>query len=180
MANKNDYWWYKEHGICTRCHEEPVKYGHSMCWRCLANRRDYDKIRYHEQGRSDKWKNQVRESAKARKASRESAGLCVQCGKSAPMDGIKTCETCTERNRQRLRQRRAMHGSIPAACRGDGLFCHRCCKPKCNGEKMCAECREDAAKSAAYARQFVTGGWKKQRIEFGRRKTNGKTNSETP
>lgn len=85
MTNKADYWWYKEHGICTRCHEEPVKDGHSMCWRCLANRRDYDKIRYHEQGRSDKWKNQVRESPeKAAEAWNTRASGWISCSERMP------------------------------------------------------------------------------------------------
>lgn len=45
--------------------------------------------------------------------------------------------------------------------RGDGTYCKMCCKPKCNGEKLCDECRDKARKSIAIANEAnsIHGGW---------------------
>ena len=34
----DNYWWYKNHGICTNCHAEKAYKGQSLCFDCHLKR----------------------------------------------------------------------------------------------------------------------------------------------
>lgn len=39
--------------------------------------------------------------------------------------------------------------------KGNGTYCFHCCKPVCNGEKLCPECLERAKQHAKIARTYI-------------------------
>lgn len=74
------------------------------------------------------------------------------------MKGKQKCKLCAARHNRNRRQKRHELGlCIPHDMRGDGLHCARCCKPVCNGEKICPDCmdklREQAKRLNEYNRE---------------------------
>lgn len=144
-------------GMCSRCFIRPADKGYKTCWRCRANSND-GKLRK----RSDEQKARAKENAKARREKRIAAHICVRCGKRPAREKFKDCGICAAKVNRRRRELKYQRGqAIPAYMRGDGTYCKMCCKPKCNGEKLCNECRDKARKSIAIANEAnsIHGGW---------------------
>ena len=144
-------------GMCSRCFIRPADKGYITCWRCRANNNDGKPYK-----RSDAQKARAKENAKARRKRLTAAHICVSCGKRPAQTGGKECRICRIRCNNRRRELRYQRGqAIPHYMRGDGTYCKMCCKPKCNGEKLCDECRDKARKSIAIANEAnsIHGGW---------------------
>jgi hypothetical protein len=144
-------------GICTNCYKEPADSGYNTCWRCRANARDQKKAP------SDEQKSRRNTLNKARRERLIAAGTCKTCAKRPVQNGRKECSVCLARYRERKKERAHETGkALPHDMRGDGTYCYQCCKPKCNGEKLCTECYEKACQNLAKARKrkSVSGGWK--------------------
>lgn len=144
-------------GMCSSCFIRPADKGYITCWRCRANNND-GKV----QKRSDAQKARAKENAKARRERLIAAHICVRCGKRPARERFKDCGICAAKVNRRRRELRHQRGqAVPAYMRGDGKYCKMCCKPKCNGEKLCNECRDKARKSIAIANEAnsIHGGW---------------------
>lgn len=123
-------------GMCSRCFIRPADKGYKTCWRCRANNNDGKSYK-----RSDAQKARAKENAKVRRERLVAAHICIRCGKRPAREKFKDCEICaTKVNRRRRELRHQREQAIPAYMRGDGTYCKVCCKPKCNGEKVCPDC----------------------------------------
>lgn len=144
-------------GMCSRCFIRPADKGYITCWRCRANNNDGKPYK-----RSDAQKARAKENAKARREMLVAAHICIRCGKRPARERFQTCGICAAKVNRRRRELRYQRGqAIPTYMRGDGTYCKMCCKPKCNGEKLCGECRDTARKSITKANEAnsIHGGW---------------------
>lgn len=144
-------------GMCSKCFHEPADKGYKTCWRCRANGNDGKPKK-----RSDAQKARAKENAKARRERLVAAHICIRCGKRPAREKFKDCGICAAKVNRRRRELKYQRGqAIPAYMRGDGTYCKMCCKPKCNGEKLCDECRDKARKSIAKVNEAnsIHGGW---------------------
>lgn len=145
--NRQNYTWTKakrawaaENGMCTKCFHEPAEKGYRTCWRCRANGRSYNVYK----PRTDEEKARDAAYYKQRRGKRIAEGVCVRCGKRQAKEDIQSCGICQAKYNRLRRESAHKAGVLPQHMRGDGLYCFRCCKPVCNGEKLCAECYENA------------------------------------
>lgn len=154
-TDREIYNWRKSHKICTKCGKEDAKKNHTLCWRCLANRNDYSRVYYHTQKkRSDEQRARDAECRKQYVGKRFADNLCFRCGKYPPIGDSKysMCVYCNAKESAKRRENRHKNGTLPQVLRGNGLYCTHCCKPVCNGEKLCPECYEKACKNVSKAK----------------------------
>ena len=91
-----DYYWYKEHGICTDCHHREAIRGQILCPDCRDKKNLAKYIRYQKHKEEINEKNKI--CSERRRAKRKAEGLCVSCGK--PLDTNKTrCKCCLIKNK---------------------------------------------------------------------------------
>ena len=124
-------------GLCSRCCKEPADKGYKTCWRCRANGRDRPRYYYIL---SDEQKQRNAELTKARREERIEKHICVRCGKRPARNGYTECALCADKCNRRRREKAREHGVIPREMGGNGLYCRRCFKPKCHGERICPDC----------------------------------------
>lgn len=78
------------------------------------------------------------------------------------------CRVCANKAATQKRERLQAKGTLPQILRGNGTYCYHCCKPVCNGEKLCLECLERARNQAETAREYIDRDnhvWKGRMIE---------------
>ena len=169
VRNKEEYAWYKNHGICVRCLKEKAEPGHTMCRMCRLNGNDYGRIWRDAHPKSEEKKRKDKEFKQAVYARNRELGMCFRCGKYPPIGTSKysQCQKCNAKHARRKREREHEKGVIPYELRGDGLYCYRCCKPVCNGEKLCPECHEKAEVSARKAAEASRVSPNRKRIIYG-------------
>lgn len=95
-----------ENGICTRCGKALAAKERNLCPACL----DYVKIIYeHRKARTKLYYQTNAEELKASHRrlyyERKEKGLCVCCGKSAPVEGLTRCQKCREKVNADYRRR---------------------------------------------------------------------------
>ena len=73
--NKDLYYWYKDHGICTKCGRENAEPEKTMCSECLEKNRKYDKKRY----KDPKYREQQKIRCKTYRERKKASGLCKCC-----------------------------------------------------------------------------------------------------
>lgn len=122
------YNYYKEHGICVKCHRRDAALTHVLCDECAP------KVRRYEQHIDPSKLNEKRDKRMERYYYRKAAGLCVQCGKRKAYNGGVFCMDCTLRRRRR-------RAPILAARKkktnfSEGL-CMLCNEPALPGKKLC-------------------------------------------
>lgn len=78
-------------GMCTVCGRTWAEPGRTKCKSCMRKHR----------AQNDKY-DPNREKAKARRAARVEAGLCIDCGQ--PSDGKQRCPECREKQHDRTRK----------------------------------------------------------------------------
>lgn len=112
--------------------------------------REYNKKRYY----ADRENNVKAATERKRilRQKRKEQGLCVTCGKRPPLPGILECFGCKNK---RIIKYREKSDRLPQDMRGNGIYCYRCCRPICNGTKLCDDCRKRSEESVAYARTFI-------------------------
>ena len=76
MNAREEYQWYKEHGICVKCHSEEAEPGRVKCFECA------DKQRLRDSKRVRSSKDRARD-ARERYEKRKSEGTCLRCEKKA-------------------------------------------------------------------------------------------------
>lgn len=145
--------WYIEHGICIECGQRDAEPNIQICFECWEKQHDRYVKKYHAD--PEKAKRDVTERRKLRRERRYAAGLCTECGKRPHMKDIKYCWACREKRRAQNKQYNQKKGRLPSELRGNGEYCYRCCLPKCNGEKVCADCLTKLRAGAEKARKGV-------------------------
>lgn len=100
-----DYWWYKNHGICTTCHAASTDNGRSRCLDCRLKALSY--TQEHLALLSDASLAEIAEQKKAYGKKRyhklKEQGICVDCGKRQAVNGVR-CTTCRLLNNYRRRK----------------------------------------------------------------------------
>lgn len=144
--------WLESHGICHTCGNEIVKEGCKQCRRCLANN-NVARIEYKPETADQKTKRSIKGKSLYNK--RKEQGLCTRCGQRKPADGKLKCGICLAKDSSIHKNSAYKKGSIPTELRGDGLYCYHCCQPKCNGTKVCEDCRIALSKNAEIMRQHI-------------------------
>lgn len=153
VKNKSEYDWYKDNGICVRCMHEKAEKGYTMCRMCRLNYNDYHRVWQNQHEVTEERRQQNKESAQRRTERLHEQGLCFRCGKrpAAGTGKYSQCKICRERAARQKREREQKRGQIPTQLRGDGTYCLRCCKPLCNGQKLCPDCYQKAVANALKA-----------------------------
>lgn len=121
--SKDSYYFFKSHGICTRCQKEKALEGHTMCINCLAN----EVVRESKHTSPSERQKQVR---KEKYQYRKQNGLCVDCGKPRYKDSASYCYEHMLYHKRKQREYNATKDKIY-----DG--CPRCGKPSKSGYKLC-------------------------------------------
>lgn len=152
--NSENYHWYKSHGICVSCGRQDAVKG-VYCLLCSDRHLDsYRKWKANNPPTAEQKANDCERRRRIREE-RRAAGLCTVCGRPVLAKGRAQCHICREKNNRYRRNRHIERGGIPAELRGDGTYCYMCCKPLCNGEYHCSECKQKLAKNAKIARAYV-------------------------
>lgn len=76
------YRWYREHGICTCCHQRDAEPGKSLCYECAEKKRQQSAGRRADPER----RASIRAKKKARYQQARQEGRCIICGKDAYRD----------------------------------------------------------------------------------------------
>ena len=100
MYDREEYEWYKTHGICVRCRKAKARRGRTTCAACAAQNTERT-LRYFNELTAEK-----RKEYSQRRDARYAAGLCVICGKRPPRDNRRTCALCSSK-RTGTRQKQA-------------------------------------------------------------------------
>ena len=158
MSDRTQYFrelrqWYIDAGICPTCHARPIIEGETRCLVCKMDNRE--RTARWQKGRSEEQKRAQNALCNARKERLRAAGICVDCGKRPVETGRIRCGICLAKDRARHKQRNIDAGKIPQELRANGVYCNMCCKPLCNGEKLCPTCYKKACKSLQIARAKV-------------------------
>lgn len=158
MSDRNKYYrelreWYINAGICYTCKRRPVVKGETRCLICKMDNRE--KCKVYAKNRSDESRRKQNIKSNARKERLKALGMCVDCGKHTVESGRVRCGICLAKDRERHKQRNIDTGKVTQELRANGIYCNMCCKPICNGEKLCPECYKKACKSLEIARAKV-------------------------
>lgn len=89
-------------GICVNCRNKALP-NRTSCASCRDQQDRYNRLPGHAAD--------VTECGRKRRARLKEQGLCVACGKSAPREGLNTCQECSEYRKaaaERLRKRRLL------------------------------------------------------------------------
>lgn len=108
MYDREEYEWYKTHGICVRCRKAKARSGRTTCAACAAQNTERT-LRYFNELTVEKRKEysqRATEKQRERRDARYAAGLCVICGKRPPRDNRRTCTLCSSK-RTAAQQRKA-------------------------------------------------------------------------
>lgn len=100
MGNKDNYYWYKSHGICVNCGQNNTYKEHVFCLKCMMNRRDKAIQSYYDTVTPEK-KVHYREMAKDIYYKRKKNGVCVSCGKRKSVNGETRCIYCKKKKRRK-------------------------------------------------------------------------------
>lgn len=195
MSSKADYDFYKSIGICVRCHKNPAEQNRVMCAGCLEKSRKatFENRKFLKTmglcprcGKNklfgdEKMCLECREKMYAYNKShrsetkinyiqkRKDAGLCIKCGKRAPVTGKTKCAicACSERIRYREYQMRK-GGDVDRSERPGYGKCYFCGSPISSG-KICDKCKERVEKNLPSS--FGNDYWRKyNRLIFGGKK----------
>lgn len=99
MYDREEYEWYKTHGICVRCRKAKARSGRTTCAACAAQNTKRT-LRYFNELTAEKRKEysqRATEKQRERRDARYAAGLCVICGKRPPRDNRRTCALCSSK-----------------------------------------------------------------------------------
>jgi hypothetical protein len=146
-ARKAEYWFYKEHGICVRCHHEKAIKGKTLCPECTDKVSVENKKRYlaNKEKFNERKKKQHKDLYERRKAN----GVCVRCGKRPPKDGLLSCTQCLIKQAKYKAEAFERKGGTHRWLAIDLGLCAVCCKsPKMNDKKVCKQCYDHICTAA--------------------------------
>ena len=128
-------------GRCAKCGRHPNEPDRRLCAACAERQRRADRKRYASAraanrpygGKNPESKRaQARRRTRDRQRARRAAGLCMRCGRNAPVQGGSSCAPCLE-------NRRACDRATYAERRAEGL-CTRCGAGTFEGAPLCGPC----------------------------------------
>ena len=99
MYDREEYEWYKTHGICVRCRKAKARSGRTTCAACAAQNTKRT-LRYFNELTAKtrkEYSQRATEKQRERRDARYAAGLFVIFGKRPPRDNRRTCELCSSR-----------------------------------------------------------------------------------
>ena len=148
-------------GLCGKCGLAPNEPDRRLCAACGERARQRDRARYARARESgleyggqcpDAKRASARRRSRKRRLQRLEASLCVYCGKSPPVEGGASCESC--RGIRRASDRRAY-----ARRKAEGR-CTRCGATTFRGEAVCGPCAvvealRQPARNAAARRRYA-------------------------
>lgn len=161
-ARKAEYWFYKEHGICVRCHHEKSIKGKTLCPECADKVSDENRKRY--SANKEKVKENNRKQHKALYERRKIDGVCVRCGKRLPKDGMFSCTQCLIKQAKYKAEAFERKGGIHRWLAIDLGLCSVCCKePKMKEKKVCKQCYDHICEAAKRTGAILSERRKQQR-----------------
>lgn len=166
---KENYDFFKEHGICTRCNKEFVEPGKTMCPSCIEKHNKYSKNRYNENIEVNK---RMRESNKKRYYMLKESGICTDCGKNKIYKSKSSvrCYECYIKHRRKKIEYNQKHYKH---WKEQGL-CFKCGGECVDGRTVCADCLKKLQDSAANARKHIQRDFdfKHSIIDYGKLRDN--------
>lgn len=123
--------------ICPVCNKNTLYGEERACLECRARDAEYHARRYENPEQRKQIIHANSESKKKRKQRRRDQGLCIECGKRRPREGIATCSICRERDN---RQKRIKYqgSTLRKQWMADGK-CFLCGGEREAGYKVCRE-----------------------------------------
>ena len=133
---REEYHYYKAHGICVSCHSEEAAKGRSCCLNCLSIKAEQQRKRKSllSEEEQEEMKRVMREKSQALRDYRKANGLCTICGKPA----YENHSTCYEHYLYHKRYSERRSRAKKKGYSEQGL-CRICGKPTAEGKKYCAE-----------------------------------------
>lgn len=90
--------------ICPVCNKNALFGQEKACLECRARDAEYHARRYENPEQKKQMIQKSTESKKKRKQYRREQGLCIECGRRKPREGIATCSVCRERINRKKRE----------------------------------------------------------------------------
>jgi predicted amidophosphoribosyltransferase len=137
QANKERYYWLKEHHICACCGQQNARPGRVLCWDCADKQAEYFAKRYSYLKEDENYKRKRAERFKARYEKLKAARICTRCGKRPARTGRNLCDRCAAKEKSKYqccwppRAERVSYG-----------LCYICGKPLKPNFKLCPACYE--------------------------------------
>lgn len=100
----NDREFYLSLHICPVCMRNELYGDEHACPECRARDAEYHAKQYDDPENRKRLIQSSTESKKKRKQLRREQGLCIECGKRKPREGIATCSICRARINKRKRE----------------------------------------------------------------------------
>ena len=128
-------------GRCAKCGRHPNEPDRRLCAACGERQRRADRERYararaagrpYGGKRPDSKRRQARRRTRELQRAHRQAGLCIRCGRNAPVKGGSSCAPC-------LDNRRSSDRATYAGRRAEGL-CTRCGARSFEGAPLCGPC----------------------------------------
>lgn len=136
---KENFLWYKEHGICPICGKVKLRGDEKHCPECLAKKA---KATAKSRGVVGSQKR-AEYNARHRDLSRQKlqglrdGGICYYCRKRKADDGMKTCSICRAKIRERKRIKTGYYAKPLKGKRSDYGLCTFCNEPPKPGYRVC-------------------------------------------
>lgn len=133
--SQQDYYWYKEHGICTECRKRKAFNGHVLCEYCMEKRSMYDFRKNNTEEGLAKARKRMKDFTDRRKQ----LGLCVSCGRPAT-NGTKCAYHAAKQNEWKRRKRIRGNSDSPGnkfSQRINAGLCMYCGEPQVTGYSLC-------------------------------------------
>lgn len=162
---KDNYNFYKAHGICTYCTKERAVPGKTLCEDCLEKKRVRERKRYEN---NPDLKEIHKKNFQKFYYGKKEEGLCVNCGKKKAYNGSVFCYECMLRSKRVCKEYET--NVRKKYCKEIGL-CTRCGAERVPGRTVCAEClkkmqecieinRKNAKKENQTFRKSIDDFWK--------------------
>lgn len=163
--SKEDYIWYKSHGICPRCKVNDAFGNHVHCAECLE-KINLKNLQTRKKNNGDIYSRRYVQKKKELYRKRKESGLCPRCGKEATHGRycLKHHIKNIERNERRRKNRAIGEAFRERMAAGMCMYCEN---PQVDGYKFCEKHlpkKQEHAKAMGmmkgYAREEVDRQWK--------------------
>lgn len=158
MQTIEDYYWYKEHHICARCHKYKAMPNRTMCSVCLEKDAERSK-KYRNKMSEEKREEAYQKIEGYRKIRYDKClefGLCTTCGKHKATDGFKTCIDCRTKNRNKRKKHSKEYRKTTGTC----AYCD---EPPLPGKRCCQ--KHYASRMVSITKCRASDGFKKMHEE---------------
>lgn len=136
------YYWYKEHGICVKCKEYEAVPNKVKCEVCLLKESETAKKKIDNLTEEQKEERKAlrREQERLRREKAKENGICTHCFKRKVVEGKNRCLDCIVKDKKRYIQKQK--GKIIRSERKHYGLCYICGKASMYNKTLCVECFE--------------------------------------